>query len=73
VSTDIPECRLSPELTRIGRTHEEFLAQVEAALREDGPEARARRSDAMKAETWERKVAAIGARILEVRAGKQSP
>jgi len=71
VSTDIPECRLSPELTRIGRTHEEFLAEVEAALREDSPEARRRRSEKMKEETWEKKVEQLGVHIQAVRAKRQ--
>ena len=71
VSTDLPECALSPELTRIGRTHEEFLAQVEAALREDSPEARRRRSEMMKDETWEKKVAQLGAHIEDVRERKR--
>lgn len=72
VSTDIPECRLNPEWTRIGRTHEEFLAQVDAALREDSPEARRRRSDAMREETWEKKVAQLGVHLEGVRAKKRS-
>jgi glycosyltransferase involved in cell wall biosynthesis len=70
VSTDIPECRLNPQWTRIGRTPEEFVAQIDAALREDSPEARRRRSDAMREETWEKKVAAIGDVILSVKERK---
>jgi glycosyltransferase involved in cell wall biosynthesis len=72
VSTDIPECRLNPAWTRVGRTHEEFLSQVECALAEDSPDARARRSNAMRGETWERKVADIGARVAEARERKRS-
>ena len=71
VSTDIPECRLNPEWTRIGRTREEFLAEVEAALREDSIDARLRRSEAMKQETWERKVALLGEHVIRVRDEKR--
>ena len=71
VSTDIPECRLSPELTRVGTTHAEVLAQIERALHEGSPEARRARSAAMTSETWEIRVAALGETIERVRAEKQ--
>ncbi len=74
VSTDIPECRLSPSLTRVGRTHREVLEQIEIALREDSPAARRARSSAMKAETWAIKVAALGdhvTRVLEAKRAKR--
>lgn len=72
VSTDIPECRLNPAWTRIGRNHEEFLAQVEAALAEDSPDARRQRSQAMLEETWEKKVQRLGDTILAVRDRKRA-
>jgi glycosyltransferase involved in cell wall biosynthesis len=71
VSTDIPECRLAPEWTRIGRTPDEFIAEIAAALASDSPDARRRRSEAMKAETWERKVAALGAHVDRVLQAKR--
>jgi hypothetical protein len=64
VSTDLPECRLNPALTRVGRTPEEFIGQIEAALREDTPAARVARSEAMKAETWEKKIEELGRIML---------
>jgi glycosyltransferase involved in cell wall biosynthesis len=66
VSTDIPECRVRPEWGRVARTAEEFTGQVEAVLGEDTPARRRERSEAMKAETWERKVDALGAHVLRV-------
>ena len=60
VSTEIPECAVYKGTCSLARTHEEFLAGVAKELREDSPAARHRRSDAMKAETWEKKVEKLG-------------
>jgi glycosyltransferase involved in cell wall biosynthesis len=72
VSSDIPECRVREDWGRVARTHEEFLAQIQAVLKEDSPAARSRRSLAMKAETWERKVEEIGEHVMRVRNLKMS-
>lgn len=72
VSTDLPECRIHPEWTRIGRTADDFLRQVELALAETSPEARRARSDAMRAETWEAKVSLLG-EILAKRVSEGAP
>jgi hypothetical protein len=72
VSTDIPECRVPPEHGRVAATHEEFVERIEDVLREDSPEKRRRRSEDMKAETWERKIAQMGAHVLRIRDRKRS-
>jgi glycosyltransferase involved in cell wall biosynthesis len=71
VSTDIPECRVKPEWGGVARGAEEFVGQVEAVLREDTPARRRERSEAMTAETWERKVNDLGDLIRRVRVCKR--
>ncbi len=81
VSSDIPEVRMYADFAfgdapgalgcGVYRDHEEALALCERALREDSPAARRRRSDAMQAETWEKKVEALGAHIARVKAKKR--
>ena len=70
VSTDIPEVRHYADSCGVAKNKEEFLALTEKALREDSPEARKRRSDAMKEETWEKKVEQLGNHIARVKAKK---
>jgi glycosyltransferase involved in cell wall biosynthesis len=72
VSTDLPECRLLPNWTRVGRSHEEILALIDQALREDSPDARRARSDSMKTETWRVKVTNIGEHVTRILANKQA-
>jgi glycosyltransferase involved in cell wall biosynthesis len=50
VSTAVPEVEVLGQC-RIGRDHDEFIAQVEAALHEPGPSAG--RSDRVRGESWE--------------------
>ena len=50
VSTDIPEVR-AVNACRIGRNHEEFLQEVEAALGQPGP--RMETSELVRGESWE--------------------
>jgi glycosyltransferase involved in cell wall biosynthesis len=66
VSTDIPECRHYPELCLVARDRDEFVALCERAIAEDSPEKRRARSDAMRAETWEQKVEALGEIVRRV-------
>lgn len=70
VSTPLPEVTHYKECY-LGDTPEAYLAAVERALAEDSPARRRARSDAMKAETWERKVGDLGDRVLEVRRRKR--
>jgi glycosyltransferase involved in cell wall biosynthesis len=75
VSTDLPEVTAYASeqgaltgAVAIGRSPEEFTAAVERALAADSPAARAARSDAMRAETWEQQVAKLGEHITRVKA-----
>ena len=80
VSSDIPEVRHYADFKfgdvpgalgcGVYRTHEEALALCEKAIRHDSPAARRQRSLAMQAETWEKKVEALGHHIARVRAKK---
>ncbi len=80
VSSDIPEVRMYADF-KFGEeegalgcgvygSHEELLGLCERALADDSPGARRRRSEAMKAETWEKKVEALGAHIMRVKEEK---
>lgn len=53
VSTDIPEVRILKHC-RVGKTHEDFISEIEAAL--ENPAPRAEISDSIKAESWEAKI-----------------
>lgn len=67
VSTHVPECAAYPEWCAIADSREQFLAACEAALDAGSPDARRRRSDLMRAESWEHKVAALGDHIARVK------
>lgn len=67
VSADIPECRIREDFGRVAGSHEEFPVRIEAFLREDSREARVRRSDAMREETWEKKLEEIGRHVMRVK------
>jgi glycosyltransferase involved in cell wall biosynthesis len=71
VSTELPEVAFYKGQCSVVRTHDEFLAAVAKELREDSPDARRRRSDAMKKETWEAKVEQLGETILRVKERKR--
>jgi hypothetical protein len=57
VSTAIPEVEVLG-MCRIGRTHDEFVAELRAALESPGPSAA--RGDGVRAESW-------AARVEEIR------
>lgn len=74
VSTDMFEVARFAATTNgctVVRTHEDFDAAVANALATDTPALRRARSEAMLAETWERKVAALGDHIERVRAKRR--
>jgi glycosyltransferase involved in cell wall biosynthesis len=71
VSTDLPEVTFYNKLVYVAHGHDEFIAKVERAVREDTAEARRQRSDSMRGETWEARVAAIGDAIDNILAYKQ--
>ena len=53
VSTDIPEVRIL-NYCRIGETHDDFIKQIEAALK--NPKSKIEISDSVKSESWEARV-----------------
>ncbi len=67
VSTDLPEVTFYADEAYIARGHGEFIRKVEQAIREDSAESRRRRSDSMRGETWEARVAAVGDAVDNVR------
>jgi len=56
VSTDLPEVAVLPACA-IGRTHEQFLAQIAAALEQPGPQPAL--SELVRGESWEQRLAEI--------------
>ena len=82
LSSDIPEVRQYADFEfgdkegalgcGVYQSHEELLSLCEKALAADSPDARARRSRAMQAESWEKKVEAVGAHITRVREAKRA-
>jgi glycosyltransferase involved in cell wall biosynthesis len=71
VSTAIPEAAAYSPACRVAADREGFLAACEAALAEGSGEQRRRRSDAMRAETWEGKAEEIGRIVQGVKARKR--
>ena len=59
VSTDLPEVARYRRFCRIGRDARELLAAVDQALADDAPAERRARSEAMRSETWEHRLAEI--------------
>jgi glycosyltransferase involved in cell wall biosynthesis len=81
VSSDMPEVRHAMDaavaaghrdFVHVATSHAEFLAMTERALAEDSPAARQRRANEMKAESWEKKVEALGEHIERVKAKKRA-
>lgn len=72
VSSALPEVVHYKDVCTVATTHDEFLRGVEDELRKDSPEARQKRSDAMKKETWEAKVAELGEHIARVQERKRA-
>jgi glycosyltransferase involved in cell wall biosynthesis len=70
VSTALPEVSYYRDYCQLARDPIEFEQAVAAAVREDTPELRRRRSDAMRRETWEQKVAELGTVVMQAKARK---
>lgn len=70
VSVDLPEVRPFSKYCYIASDYEDFRRGVEAAIRTDSPEHRTQRSDAMRHETWERRVAGVADTVMRVKRGK---
>ena len=67
VSTNLPEVEFYGDHVYVARGHDEFVSKVEQAIREDSVEARQRRSDSMRGETWEARVTAVGDAVVSAR------
>lgn len=72
VSTNLPEVAAVPQWCTIAHDKEGFLAACDEAIRTDSPERRAQRAEAMKQETWEEKVKALGVHVMRVKAQKSA-
>lgn len=72
VSTAVPEVRRYGEWCTIAETRDEFVAAVERALADDSPDKRKRRSAAMAAETWPKRVASVSRIIDDLATTKNS-
>ena len=72
VSVELPEVEPYAGQCCIARDYEQFERGIEEALRSDSPEKRLARSDAMRTETWERRVAEIGSQVMRVQDNKHS-
>ena len=70
VASGIPEAAAYPGSCQLVHGPEEFLAACERALRDDSPELRRKRSDAMRQETWERKAGESLQIALRVKAAR---
>ncbi len=71
VSVDLPEVRAYSDQCHIADSYETFEKAVQDALAADSPDARKQRSLTMKNETWDRRVADIGRRVMAVTAQRQ--
>jgi len=67
VSTYLPEAKFYGDQVFVARGHDEFVSKLEQAIREDSAEARRRRSDSMRGETWEARVSALCADVERAR------
>jgi glycosyltransferase involved in cell wall biosynthesis len=70
VATDLPELRQFPDHCRVAESPEQFEAAIRAAMVPESPEVRRRRSDSMRAQTWDHKVVEWGNIVLRVQAAK---
>ena len=68
VSTNLPEVAPCKEWCEVGHSKEEFLQLCDKVIAEDSAEGRQRRSDAMRAEDWDNKVAQLGDHVARVKA-----
>jgi glycosyltransferase involved in cell wall biosynthesis len=71
VSTPVPEVTRYATMCRIASTPEEFVAALDAALRESSLVQRGARSATMKQETWSARVAQVARTVDEIAQRKQ--
>jgi glycosyltransferase involved in cell wall biosynthesis len=72
VSTAVPEVERYAEHCHIARSPEEFEAGIELALTEGSPEARRRRSESMRGETWAARVDKVREMVDRIASGDPS-
>lgn len=70
VATPLPDLAAWTEHCSIAATHPEYERAVDRALREDTIDRRRTRSQALRNETWERRVASLGEQVARVRASR---
>jgi glycosyltransferase involved in cell wall biosynthesis len=73
VIAPLPEYEPMSDVLRIGRTRDEFLRLVGEALKEDDPEARARRQAAVASGTWDARADFVGELIERVWSRDKNP
>jgi hypothetical protein len=71
VSVALPELQGYRQYCTIADTYEDFERGVAEALRTDTPELHRWRSEAMRSETWAKRIAAVGAEVMRVRQQRQ--
>jgi glycosyltransferase involved in cell wall biosynthesis len=72
VSTALPEVQAYGDQVYIANSPEQFIEQIERALREDTPALHEQRSRAMQNETWEAKVAHLTNLVEQAKSVKQT-
>jgi glycosyltransferase involved in cell wall biosynthesis len=72
VSVALPEVEACGDQCAIARTYDEFERGVEEAIRTDSLDARRARSGAVRHQTWERRVAEIGDRVMRIQRAKST-
>jgi glycosyltransferase involved in cell wall biosynthesis len=70
VSTDLPEVAAYRDAVFVAHSADQFVEQLELALRDDSPALHEQRSQAMQSETWESKVAQLWTLVEKVAAEK---
>lgn len=70
VSTDLPEVKYYSDICSVAHGHDEFIASLEHALRDDTPAKRHQRSDAMRDETWEAKMKHVCERVGQAKGAR---
>ncbi len=73
VSTALPEVEFYEGLVYVARNHKEFIGKIEQAVSEDSRARRQQRSETMRGETWDNRVAEIGEQLMRVKAAKARP
>ncbi len=67
VSTPLPEVARYQHLCTVAHDREAFTRGIEQAIKTDSPNLRRQRSEAMRSETWDRKVAELSAQVARAK------